>query len=98
MARFDVYRRSQGSGYLLDCQADVLRALATRFVVPLMIAEGLPHANRLNPVFKVDGENVVMATQLASALDVRRLGERIDSLAEERAAIMNALDMLITGY
>ena len=35
MARFDVYDRPGGAGYVLDVQADVLNELNTRIVVPL---------------------------------------------------------------
>ncbi len=98
MARFDVYSGLSGSGYLLDCQADILRNLATRFVIPLLPSTGLPRADRLNPLFTVADENVVMATQLASAVDARELGRPIHSLAEEQSTIMDAIDMLLTGY
>jgi hypothetical protein len=39
-----------------------------------------------------------MVTQLASAVPSRILTCRVASLADEQPAIMNALDMLITGY
>jgi len=96
MARFDVYHCP--GAYLLDCQANVLDFLATRFVVPLIPADQTPCAARLNPVFSVQGESVVMATQLASAVPVRELGPWVASLADEHDRIMNALDMLMTGY
>lgn len=96
MARFDVYR---GAGtYLLNCQADFLDYLDTRFVVPLVPGPDTPRADRLNPIFTVEGETVVMATQLASAVPARELGRRISSLADEHARIISALDMLISGY
>lgn len=96
MARFDVHR---GAGvYLLNCQADFLDYLDTRFVVPLVPATGTPRADRLNPIFTVGGEAVVMATQLASAVPARELGRRIGSLSDEHDRIISALDMLISGY
>lgn len=96
MARFDVHR---GEGvYLLNCQADVLDYLDTRFVVPLVPASGTPRADRLNPVFTVEDGPVVMATQLAAAVPTRELGRRLASLVDEHARILNALDMLISGY
>ena len=36
MARFDVYARPAGAGYVLDVQADILNGLNTRIVVPLL--------------------------------------------------------------
>ena len=98
MARFDVYPGLAGDSYLLDCQADVLSGLATRFVIPLVPAGAAPRADRLNPVFRIESENVVMATQLAAAVPARDLAKPIVSLADQQPAIMNAIDMLLTGY
>jgi toxin CcdB len=99
MARFDVYRVRTGADYLLDCQADVLAELNTRFCVPLMPPGVAPVAGaRLNPQLLVGGEPLFMVTQFAAALPVRELGERLTNLADEHLAISNALDMLTTGY
>ncbi|HST36427.1 MAG TPA: CcdB family protein [Allosphingosinicella sp.] len=98
MARFDVYPGARGKGYLLDCQADLLEQLETRVVVPLLPAAGLPAATRLNPVFAVDGMPVVMSTQLIFAIPIQHLEGRVASLGEHHVAIINALDMLLTGY
>ncbi|HLL29629.1 MAG TPA: CcdB family protein [Allosphingosinicella sp.] len=96
MARHDVYR---GAGaYLLDCQSDYLRGLDTRFVVPLLPEGEVPQVHRLNPVFSVEGERVVMATQLGSSVPARQLRDPVTSLAHEHTAIINAFDMLLTGY
>ena len=99
MARFDVYRPSGSEALLLDCQADLLYRLDSRFVVPLLPLGFLvnPFA-RLNPFFDIDGEQVVMVTQSAASVPVRALGRHVGSLGHEQAAIMNALDMLLTGY
>lgn len=88
MARFDVYRPTGSPGFLLDCQPDVLNGLNTRFVVPLLPPDIAPLA----------GETVVMVTQFASSVPLRALGPHVESLAEEQPAIMNAIDMLLTGH
>ncbi len=99
MARFDVYPQTGGSGYLLDCQADVLRMLNTRLVVPLLPPdEGPLPISRLNPAFRVDGREVVMYTQFAASVPQRELKRPVASLVAEDNAIMNALDVLLTGY
>lgn len=96
MARHDVYR---GPGaYLLDCQSDYLSGLDTRFVVPLLPEGEVPQVHRLNPVFNVEGERVVMATQLGSSVPARHLGNPVTSLANQHDVIMNAFDVLLTGY
>jgi toxin CcdB len=97
MARFDVFRTANGK-VLLDCQSDVLNHLSTRFVVPLMPTSDVPKASRLNPVFFCNDEKMVMATQLASAVGVRDLGTNIANLDSEYFTILDALDMMISGY
>jgi len=98
MARFDVYPGAHDKGFLLDCQADLLDHLETRVVVPLLPAAGLPAATRLNPIFEVEGAQVVMSTQLIFAIPIQHLNRRTSSLAKQHVAILNALDMLLTGY
>ena len=99
MARFDVFENPSGGGYLLDCQADVLSHLNTRFCVPLMPLNEAPLAGeRLNPEFSVEGARVRMVTQFAAAVPVRELGRHAINLADRHATIMNAIDMLTTGY
>jgi toxin CcdB len=99
MARFDVYKRSAVRGYLLDCQSDLLGDLDTRFTVPLFLFEDAPRpAGRLNPVFSINGERVVMMTQYASAIRRNLVGSRVDTLEHKQDVIMGALDMLLVGY
>lgn len=99
MAKFDVYARRDGGELVLDCQANLLSDLNTRFVVPLLPEAEAPRpAARLNPVFVVRGERMMMATHFALAIPVKELGEQIVSLLSEQDAIGNALDMLISGF
>lgn len=99
MARFDVYPLPAEQGYLLDCQADSLWRLDTRFVVPLLPpAMAPPIAARLNPLFRVNDGQVVMVTQSASAVRNRMLRDPVASLSDHQSEIMNAIDMLLTGY
>ena len=61
MAKYDVYRQPSGDGYLLDCQADLLSNLNTRFVVPLFpTAVANRTAPRLNPILNVGDEPYVL--------------------------------------
>jgi toxin CcdB len=99
MAQFDVYRNSDDPGYLLDCQSDVLSNLTTRVVVPLLPPDYAPKpSRRLNPILRVGDEEVVMMTHFAAAVPERTLGTRIGSLQHEHTAIVNAFDVLLTGY
>ena len=98
MAKFDVFRRRSGAGYLLDCQADLLSQLNTRFVVPLLPAREAPKpATRLNPVFELEGKPYVMMTQFAAAVRVNELGGTVASLRDRDIEIINALDVLTSG-
>lgn len=81
---------------MLECQGDLLSALPTRFVVPLLPADDIVSVDRkLNPVFSVAGESFVMATQLALSVDMGELGQRLGSLAEHECVIGNAIDVLL---
>ena len=97
MARHDVYADPAGD-LLLDCQADVLSHFDTRIVVPLLPAEKTVQASRLHPIFTIEGRKMVMVTQLASAVPVRILVNKVASLDQQHDTIMNAFDMLLTGY
>lgn len=95
MARFDVYRRLDGPGYLLDLQADILRGLNTRFVAPLLPPDEAPRpAARLNPVFPIESRPHVMVTQFAGAVQISELGSCVGNLLSQDTAIVAALDML----
>ena len=99
MARFEVYTLRDRAGFVLDCQADLLRDLNTRFVVPLLPEAQAPRpATRLNPVFEIGGKRMVMVTQYASAIPVRELGDPVTRLVAREHEIGNALDMLINGF
>lgn len=96
VARFDVHRRLDGPGYLIDLQANILRDLNTRFVAPLLPPGDAPlPAVRLNPVLTVEGRPHVMVTQFAGTVPVADLGPCVDNLTAEDTVIVAALDMLI---
>ena len=99
MKRFDVYKSSNGSGYLLDVQSDILSGLNTRVVVPLMLSSESPQpAGRLNPIFQINSETTVMATQFIAAVPESELKHRIINLNSFHHEITDALDMLFTGF
>lgn len=99
MTQYTVYRNPEGAGYLLDVQADVNSHFATRVVVPLIAREEIPEvAKILNPVFEVEGGSVVMLTQGLAAVPCQLLKRPIGSIAEKRAEIVSALDLLFQGF
>lgn len=103
MAQFDVYQNPNTATrkvipYLLDVQADLLDGLATRVVVPLVLADEMRLAARqLNPQFKIKGEAVVMSTAELAGVASRALGDKVASLKSKRDEIIAALDLLLTG-
>lgn len=96
MAQFDVCR-VRGGGLVIDCQANLLDSLPTRFVVPLRPADASV-MQRLTPVFTIDGRDYAMFTPLAGAIDVRDIEAIIESLLPHEYAIKSALDMQVSGY
>src|SRR3546814_1255881 len=96
MAKFGVYRLRDGNGYLLDCQADLLRDLNTRFVVPLLPVDTAPTpAARLNPIFEIQDEQYLLVTQFAATVASSELRTLVMPLSAQGITIGNALDMLI---
>lgn len=104
MAQFDVYENTNPDTkkivpYLLDVQANLLEALATHVVVPLVPVSVMGKAAKhLNPVFKIKKTHVVMSTAELAGVPVRILGEKVTSLKDYRNEIIAALDFLFTGY
>lgn len=98
MARFEVYNNEGGAGYLLDVQSDLLSGLNTRMVVPLLPKASAPlPAQRLNPVFEIEGQMVMMATQFMAAVPQAELRDRVGTLQEQQQSVTAALDMLFYG-
>jgi toxin CcdB len=96
MQFLDVVR--YGSQLVVVAQADMLRHLTTRFVIPLQpvsVFDGTKSS--LNPRFMVDDEEMVLLTEFASAVRSRELGSTIASLANSREKIVGAIDLLVTG-
>ena len=98
MARYSVYRLKSGA-MVLDCQADLLAGLPTRFSAPLLKSSDVPNPiARLHPSLKIVGERRIMVTNEAGAILVSEIAEEIASFADDDMAIANAFDMLLTGY
>jgi len=98
MARLDLHRNQGGNGYLLDVQADILRDLKSRIVIPLLpLTEAPPPAGRLNPLVTVDGVIHSAVTQHMAAVSIGLLGEVVGSLAGRDTEVTGAIDLLISG-
>ena len=101
MSQFDVFRNPSSAPYplLVDIQADIHSKLTTRIVVPLMALTrfaGQP-LTRLTPVVTVRGEDYVTMFPSLVAVPKTSLRDIVGSLAAQRAMLIAALDLLITG-
>ena len=86
--------------FLLDGQAEVVDALATRVVVPLYRLEGARSRvmTRLTPVLSFQGEALVAMVPELAGLPRRRLGPELGDLVQARVELLGALDLLVTGF
>lgn len=84
--------------YLVVLQNDLLRELSTTVVAPLIQkAEFGRPASVLNPVFEVQGEQVVLSVAELAGISRHQLGEPVGSVAGRRDEILAAIDLLFTG-
>jgi toxin CcdB len=98
MARFSVYPDADGGGYLLDVQADILRHLNTRVVIPLMpLGQAPKPATSLNPLFVINDIEHSMVTQYMAAVPTSILKRETLNVADRRDDIVNAIDLLLQG-
>lgn len=99
MARFSIHLPAKGDGLLMDVQADVMRDLNTRVVIPLLPLTSAPSPARiLNPLFDLNGEVHVLATQFLSAVPVKALGASVMDATDRRDEVVAAIDLLFQGF
>ncbi len=86
--------------FLLDVQSEVLSMLGTRLVVPLYrpdAAGGAP-LSRLCPVLSFEGQALVAMVPEAAGIPLWDLGTLVGDLANSRNEVLQALDLLLTGF
>ena len=105
MAQFAVYRNKSPRTkavfpFLVDVQSDLLEPLNTRVVVPLTKAPALTKkpVSHLTPEISFSGDRYVLMTPQLAGINRSELGPIAGTLAEERQAILAALDFLLTGF
>lgn len=85
--------------FLASLQSDLLaRSLDTTVVAPLEPAGSGTFADRLNPRVEIDGHPYVLLTQELVTVRKHVLGAARGSIANERDAVIAALDLLFTGF
>ena len=105
MHQFTAYRnRDEGTRgvypLLLNVQSDLIEETGTRVVVPMVPVNArrrAPVISSLAPVVEVNGKPHVLVVPLLAATEVAALGTAEADLSGERATIMAALDLLISG-
>lgn len=100
MAQFDVHRnpgRTRAAiPFLLVVQGDRWAARPDRVVVPLALADEVPHRDRvLNPEFLVEGVRVVLNPFQVATVPLAVLGPPVASLDAEHLLVIAAIDALI---
>lgn len=105
MAQFTVYRNKSprtkaAFPLLVDVQSDLLEPLQTRVVIPLTRVAGLAKkpVTHLTPTLEFDGETYVLITPQLAGISRTDLGVPAGSLADQRQAILAAIDFLVTGF
>ena len=105
MAQFTAYRnrdpRSKAEiPFLLNIQNDLLNDLGSRLVIPLQLRSTVSFRSlsKLTPRVLLEGKELVAMTPRLAGIDVKHLGEAVGSLAHQRADIVAALDLLISGF
>jgi len=102
--QYDVYpnpspRMRDVYPFVVDVQSDLLKALATRMVVPLAVtklpATSLPR--RLCPVVSVQGQSLMLVPFEAAPLDKRYLRAKVCSVREHANDIVAAMDAVMSG-
>jgi toxin CcdB len=99
MAKYDLYSGIGDADFVLDVQSDLLNALNTRIVIPLFLNEKAPKpADRLNPIFEIDGKSYVMTTQFLASVSRSELTTPMGNLSPRSDEITNAIDMVFQGF
>jgi toxin CcdB len=83
--------------YLVILQSDLVSGLRSTVVAPLIAREQIAGAQRMNPIFEIDGAEYWLATHELFAVEQQMLKGRIASLADHHDTIMAALDFIFTG-
>ncbi len=84
--------------FLVILQSDLVSELSSTVVAPLVPRDRMAGAQRLNPIVSVEGREFWLATHELFAVDRRILRKQVANLAEDRDAIIAALDFVFIGF
>jgi toxin CcdB len=85
---------------LVDVQAELLRNLETRVVIPLVKGAAFTSypLGLLMPTVEVEGESYLLVTPQLAGVSQWDLGAHTGSVAGHSRAIATALDILLRGF
>jgi toxin CcdB len=105
MAQFDVHKNRGAQKhvipYVVIIQSAQFDRYRRRVVAPLVQRSALPGGaalagTRMNPLFSIGGEDLVLHPLDTVSVAVDQLGDRVGSLAEHGQRIADAMDELLT--
>jgi toxin CcdB len=101
MAQFDIHRntgpRKGEVPFVVVVQSRRLDQYSRRIVIPLVARSFVSSTEpNLNPIFEVDGREVVLHPLEIVSVAKDRLGERVGSLEHEGDRIIAAIDLVIS--
>lgn len=86
--------------FLLDVQSDVLSILATRVVVPLYRPEAIRSKamTYLTPTVKVRNRTLIAMVPEMAGMHQRDLGSIVGDVSAMRNELLQAIDLVLTGF
>jgi toxin CcdB len=101
MAQFDVHRnlgaRRADTPFVVVVQSRIFDDAARRVVIPLLTkAAAPPRQTSLNPIFEMEGHQVVLHPLQIVSVRFDQLGPKVGSLASEGDRIIAAVDLVIS--
>ena len=105
MAQFDVHQNMgalrESIPFVVVVQSSLFDGYRRRMVVPLVRRSAMPSragsvGSRMNPVFQVNGIDVVLHPLDMVSVAMDQLGAQVASLADHGLSVSDALDELLT--
>jgi len=101
MAQFDIYQNDNSATrnrfpYLLDIQHPLHENTRTRMIIPL--TDQLREITMLTPTIEVEQQFFVAIVPEMVGMDRSFLGKKIANAEQYRSTLINAVDLLITGF
>jgi toxin CcdB len=90
-------RGAKRSPYLLVIQRDMVSALPTRLVAPVMRLQRTSAVTRVMVTVEIGGESLHISLPETFSIDRTMLGPVASNLSHLHDDIVRALDMLVTG-